>query len=105
LFDHIRQGIEIPPVLDFAGDDVLLGQPLDGAAQVGHQEVMEGPLPAAHAGAHGFLLDVLRQSGPLLGELGVEGSGQVAGRVEGMLISFEEHLFGVCARVFGGEPL
>jgi hypothetical protein len=35
----------------------------------------------------------------------VEGSREIAGRVEGMLVSFEEHLFGVFAgAVFGWKP-
>src|SRR5579862_8979218 len=67
--------VQIPAVLHFPGDDVLAGGAGDGAAQVGRQEVMNGPVPTAHAGADGLLLDVLRQCCPLLGQLGVHGSG------------------------------
>ena len=68
-----------------------------GAAGAGHQEVMDGALPAAHAGADSFLLDVLAESGFLLSQLGVEGSGDVAGRVPPGLVAFEEELLGVLA--------
>ena len=84
-------------MLDLLGDDVLAGDAGDGAAHIGQQEVVQGPVPAAHARAHGLLLDVLRESCPLLGVLGVEGSGQVAHGVEGMLVALEEHLLGVFA--------
>ena len=97
---HVGHGVEIAPVLDLGGDPVLAGQPFYSPAQVGHQEVVEGPLPAAHAGADRFLLDVLGKSRTFLGELGVEGSGEIAGRVEGMLVSFEEHLLGVFASLW-----
>ncbi len=97
VFDGVGQGVEIPPVLDLGGDPVPAGQALDRAPEVGHQEVMEGPLPAAHPGADRLLLDVLGKSSSFLGELGMEGSGEIAGGVEGMLISFEEHLLGVLA--------
>ena len=97
MFWFYRQGVEIAAVLDLAGDPVLSGQPFNRAPEVGHEEVVEGPLPAAHAGADSFLLDVLGQGCTFLGELGVEGSGKIAGRVERMLVSFEEHLFGVFA--------
>jgi hypothetical protein len=71
---HVGQGIEIAAVLDLTGDDVVAGDARDGAAQIGQQEVMNGPFPAAHPGANCFLLDVLRQSCTLLGKLGMEGS-------------------------------
>jgi hypothetical protein len=87
-------------VLDLPGNDVLSGYPLDRAAQVGRQEVMNGPLPPAHAGSHCFLLDVLREGRAFLGQLGVEGGGDIAHGIEGMLISFEEHLLGVLSYRF-----
>jgi len=62
-------------VLHFPGDDVLAGYAGDGATEVRSQEVMNGPVPPAHAGADGFLLNVLRESCPFLGQLGVEGVG------------------------------
>lgn len=91
---HVDQGIQIPAVLHFLGDDVFAGDAGDGAAQIGQQEVMQGSLPAAHAGAYGLLLDVLAESSSLLSELGMEGSGEVTHGVEGMLITLEEHFFG-----------
>jgi DNA invertase Pin-like site-specific DNA recombinase len=54
----------------------------------------------AHTGADCFLLDVLAEGGALLGELGVEGSGDVAHGILGTFITFEEHLLGV----FTEEP-
>ena len=50
------QCIQIPSVLNLLWDDILAGDPGDGPAQIGSQEVMNGPFPAAHAGADGFLL-------------------------------------------------
>jgi hypothetical protein len=84
-------------VLNFTGDDVLSGYSLDGAAEVGGQEVVDGALPAPHPGADCFLLDVLAKGCSLLGELGVEGGGEVTHGIKGMLISFKEHLLGVLA--------
>lgn len=75
VVQHVGQGIEVAAVPDLGRNDVLPGDAGDGAAQVGHQEVVDGPLPAAHAGADGFLLDVLAESGSLLSQPGVEGSG------------------------------
>lgn len=75
----------------------MTGESFRRTAQVGHQEVMEGTLPAAHPGADRFLLDVLGERRALLRELGVEGCGQVAHGVVGRLVSFEEHLFAVFA--------
>jgi hypothetical protein len=60
VVQHVGQGVQVAAVLDFAGDDVLAGQPGDSAAGVGHQEVVDGALPAPHPGADRFLLDVLR---------------------------------------------
>ena len=82
-------------MLHLGGDDILSGDARDRAAHVGQDEVVQGALPAAHAGADSFLLDVLTECGALLGKLGVEGRGDVARRVPGGLISFEEHLLGV----------
>jgi hypothetical protein len=107
-FDSVRQGVQIAAVADLGGDDVLAGEALGGASEVGHEEVVEGPFPAAHAGAHGFLLDVLGEGRTLLGELGVEGSGEIAHGVQCALVSFEEHLFGVFAGSLAGslsEPI
>jgi hypothetical protein len=59
VFWPIRQGIQIAPVLDLRGDPVVAGGPFNRSAQVGHQEVVEGPLPATHPGADRLLLDVL----------------------------------------------
>lgn len=95
------QRIQIPAVLDLLRDDVLARHPGDGAAQIRRQEVVDRPLPPAHAGADSFLLDVLRQSRALLGVLGVEGSRQVAHGVGCALISLEEHLFGVFSEELG----
>ncbi len=92
--------VEIPAVLDLAGNDVLSGDAGHGFSDIGQQEVMQGPVPTAHAGAHGFLLDVLGEGSALLGVLGVEPGGDVAHGVPGALIAFEEHLFGV----FAEEP-
>jgi len=89
------QRIQIPPVADFPGNQVLPGHSLDDAAQIRRQEVMNRPVPAAHAGADGLLLDVLGESRTLLGELGMRRGGDVAHRIKEALITFEEHLFGV----------
>ena len=78
-------------------DDVDAGSALDQATEPGSQHVVDGPLPAAHAGADGFLLDVLRDGSTFLGELGAEGSRQVAGWVEWTLFSLEEQFLGVFA--------
>jgi hypothetical protein len=71
---------------------------------------VEGAFPAAHAGADRLLLDVLGEGCTLLGELGVEGGGQVAHGVQCARVSFEEHLFGVfteeaspCVRSLAGS--
>jgi hypothetical protein len=95
--EHVGQGIEITTVLDLFGDDVGAGGPLDQAAEPGRQEVVKGPLPAAHAGAHGFQLDVLRQGRTFLGELGVEGCGDIPHGVEAALFTLEEEFLGVFA--------
>ena len=100
--DYIRQQGWVPiaafAVLcryRFPGDDFVAGHAGDSAAHIRRQEVMNGPVPPAHAGADGFLLDVLAESCTLLGQLGVEGSGDVAHGVQGALVPFEEHLLGV----------
>ena len=85
----------IPAVLDFPGDDVLSGDASNSPAEVRRQEVMNGPVPPAHTSPDGFLLDVLREYNPLLGELGMEGSRDIASGVQGAFITLEEHLFGV----------
>jgi hypothetical protein len=90
-----HQRVQIPAVLDFPGDDVLAGHPGNGSPEIRRQEVMDGPVPAAHAGPDRFLLDVLRESRPFLGQLGVVAGGEIAHGVEGMLVAFEEHLLGV----------
>jgi hypothetical protein len=58
-------------------------------------------------GSDRLLLDVLGEGGTVLGELGVEGSRKIAGWVEGMLVSFEEHLLGVftAALWLGASPI
>jgi len=81
-------------MLDLVGNDLRSRDPADGAAQVGQQEVVQWPVPPAHAGADSFLLDVLGEGRTLLGELGMEGSGQVAHGIQCALVTFEEHLFG-----------
>jgi len=99
-FNHIRQGVQIPPVLNLLGDDILAGAAGDGAAHVRGQEVMNGPVSPAHARAHGFLLDVWAERRALLGQLDVEGEGRVTHGVEGVLVAIEEHLLGVLAEEF-----
>ena len=94
-FQHVRQRVQIPAMLDLLGDDIAAGHAGDGTAQVRRQEVMNRPLPPAHAGADSFLLGVLAESSTFLGELGMERSGDIAHGVGCALISFEEELFGV----------
>ena len=72
--------------------------------EVGRQEVVDGSLPAAHAGSHRLLLDVLRESRPLLGEFGVEGGGHVAHGVQRALVALEERLLSVLPEVAPMRP-
>jgi hypothetical protein len=82
-------------VLDLLRDDVAAGHAGDGTAEIRRQEVMNRPLPPAHAGADSFLLCVLAESSTLLSKLGMERSGDIAHGAGCALISFEEELFGV----------
>lgn len=95
--EHVGQGVEIALVLDLGRDDVGSGDAGDGAADIREDEVVDRPFPPAHAGADGFLLDVLAESCTLLSELGVEGSGDIPHGVPCGLIAFEESFFGVAA--------
>ena len=79
-------------VLNLLGNDVLPGGALDQAAEIRRQEVMDRPIPPAHARSHRLLLDVLAEGRALLGHLGVVGRGDVASRVQRALVAFEEHL-------------
>jgi hypothetical protein len=59
---------------------------------------VDGPFPAAHAGADGFLLQVLAVGCTLLPHLGVKGCGDIAHGVDGRVVSFEGNLFGILAQ-------
>jgi len=67
---HVGQRVQIPSMLDVFRDDGDVGCPIDSSPEPVGQHVVNGPFPAAHAGADGFLLDVLAECGTFLGELG-----------------------------------
>jgi hypothetical protein len=66
----IGEGIEVSSLLDFFRNDDFAGA-IGNAAEVGHEEVMKRTLPAAHAGADDFVVDVFRERSSFLPELGV----------------------------------
>jgi hypothetical protein len=85
-------------MLDFCRNHRSVCGALDQSAEIGCQEVMDGPFPAAHAGADGFLLQVLAVGRALLPHLGVEGCGDIAHGVDGRVVALEGNLFGILAQ-------
>ncbi len=92
-------------MLGLLRDDSFASHARNGAADVGSEEVMNGPFPPAHAGADSFLLLVLREGGAFLGELGVERSRHVAHWIQSTLIALEEHLLCVLAEELAEAPV
>jgi len=69
----------------------------DGAAHIWRKEVVNRPVPPAHAGTNSLLLNVLAERGALLSKLGMKRHRNVPHRVEAALIAFEECFLGILA--------
>jgi hypothetical protein len=89
----VCQGIQVAPALNLLRNNDLTRGTFFYATQVGHDEIVNRPLPASHACAHDFVIDVLGERGPFLPELGVAWRGQVVHGIQKTGVSLKGQAF------------